>query len=1280
MYRLDAAKRKRRSAKESVAGHVIPLPKTGSQRPIDTVVHKGNEQTPGFPAQGVERGSLTALEGKVNAYLSRNEGEKAIECLEEARQRMPQSVEVLEILGSILMSNGRKKEAVDHFRTAIQPLTERDTVRLFVETMQEMDLTEESFDILEEICESDPQRSEVMLELGWQLEKINQPRRAKKWYLRSVEQTGYHGAYNQLGIVSNKLGQPSEALTHFQKCVELEPTFSEGWNNLALMLMELGHIDESLRLQQIIFSDPKDVPNLHSNLLMNLHYAPSLDRQAIFEEHKKWGQKYAPIVLARTSHHNRVDPDRRLRIGYISPDFKRMVVGSHMAVLLDAHNPETVELFGYGNVAQPDETTSVLESKFDHYRDIWDVSDEDVADMIEQDEIDILVELAGHTKHNRLLVLARKPAPIQVNYHLGYFDTTGMEAVDYALADRIVAPLELQKYYTEELLHLPQIYCYRPFEHATAINPLPAIQRGYVTFGAFTNVKRINDEVLETWCQILEHLDNARLILGFKGGQDAGCQSRFLSKFKGHGISPERIEIRGRTSFQMYMAQYHDVDIVLDTFPENGGTTTLDALWMGVPVVSLAGQHPVERAGLSILSDLGMESLCDTSRSDYVAKAVALAHDLDGLKDMRRSLRTCVEASPLYDSTRFAQEIESAYRQTWHRWCRSQGATVPKERRTATAPADRPIQTEGKPGPSAVKRPAAGRKDKMRVTVTADMPQRLIQANAAIAKGHMEQAKGLVNEQTIEEVRQKLREDPSRTDIMLMLATMLNWTGQKKKAYDWYERCAAVKPNALALNEMAMIHGSLWRPLECITTLRRAMEVDPDIPAIWVNLAVKLIETKQFEEGFDLLRRAIRTEPDNSVFHSILLFNLHHLPDIDAKTICEEHQQWGKAHAPISMARTSHANTPEPGRRLRIGYISPDFRGQSVMYFLEPILEGHNRQNVEVFGYANVGTPDHNTERLKGKLDHYRNICGVDDRTVARQIEQDRIDILVDLAGHMQGNRLLVLAHKPAPVQATYLGYGDTTGMEAVDYLLTDTLSIPPELGQFYMEQLMYIEGGHHCYRPPDKNIQVTPPPFLANGYVTFGSQTNPRRFHLELLRTWADILKKTPHSRMVIRFSQGLGHVNLDRFFNEFEACGVSRERIEMHGPKAHTEYLKEYGKIDILLDTFPENGGTYTCESLWMGVPVITRAGDRQVSRAGICILSRVGLEHLAATTASQYIEKAVALANDRNGLRVMRQTLRSQFTGSSQCNAAEFSRNLESTYRQMWHQWCRTQGVDC
>jgi len=341
------------------------------------------------------------------------------------------------------------------------------------------------------------------------------------------------------------------------------------------------------------------------------------------------------------------------------------------------------------------------------------------------------------------------------------------------------------------------------------------------------------------------------------------------------------------------------------------------------------------------------------------------------------------------------------------------------------------------------------------------------------------------------------------------------------------------------------------------------------------------------------------------------------------------------------------------------------------------LLDSHNRDAVDVYGYGNVGRPDEITASLRKKFDHYRDIWKNSDEAVARIIEQDKIDILVELSGHTKNNRLQVLAHKPAPIQVTYLGYGDTTGMEAIDYLLTDKMVTPPESQRFYTEELFPLPKSVYCYKPLEEAPTINPLPSAKKGHVTFGAFINVWRLNKRLLSVWSEILERTGNARLILGCKGGDDEGFQHHFLSQFEQPGV-RERIEIRGSRPYRMYLKQYNDVDIVLDTFPENDGTTSCDALWMGVPVISLAYHHQVGRYGLSILSQIGLEHLVASTDSEYVAKAVALANNPESLIEMRQSMRSRMAASPLGNARQFAHDVESSYREMWHRWCRSQGV--
>jgi len=551
-------------------------------------------------------------------------------------------------------------------------------------------------------------------------------------------------------------------------------------------------------------------------------------------------------------------------------------------------------------------------------------------------------------------------------------------------------------------------------------------------------------------------------------------------------------------------------------------------------------------------------------------------------------------------------------------------------------------------------------------------------AKAAVDAGQTEQAKEFLTEDTLNAVSRIVETDPSAVNVIYLVAMLLWKTGQPEKAKQWYEKALKWGPDAAAYDRLGCLCQYMGRMSEAVEYLKEAVEAKPDMPQLWAGYARALLDTGQTQQGIELLKKAVDGLPQSADIHSNFLFRLHYLPELDPRMLFKEHSKWGRRYAPIDRAKTNHTNIPEPDRRLRIGYISSAFRRNSVAYFFESLLDGHDRQAVEIYGYGNVEFKDELTERLKAKFDQYRNIRNLEDKSVSDLIEGDRIDILIDLAGHTGDNCLTALAYKPSPVQVTYLGYPDTTGMQAVDYRLTDALAEPPEAQTFYTEKLVFLPDGFLCYKPPDFAPTITPLPAEKNGYITFGSFNNNCKINPVIAQLWAEVLRADANSRLLLKIKGGDEDPIKDRYYLLFEQFAVDRSRIDIIGWKSPIEHLQLYSGVDIALDTFPYNGTTTTCEALWMGVPVISLVGGKHhASRVGLSILSRVGLKFFAASKPSEYVAKAVALGQNRRALAQIRCSMRARIAASGLCHAKAFARHIEAAYRKMWHNWCRSQA---
>ncbi len=451
-----------------------------------------------------------------------------------------------------------------------------------------------------------------------------------------------------------------------------------------------------------------------------------------------------------------------------------------------------------------------------------------------------------------------------------------------------------------------------------------------------------------------------------------------------------------------------------------------------------------------------------------------------------------------------------------------------------------------------------------------------------------------------------------------------------------------------------------------------ALRLDPHHAEAHLDLGNCFKDQGLVDEAISSYRDAVRERPDWAAAHSSLLLALHYHTGWNPRAILEEHRLWQQRHAePLKRFIRPWDNKPDPERPLRIGYVSGDFREHPVARFFVPLLEHHDGRQFAAYCYSSASQTDGFTAHLRGLAAGWRNIAGVRDDAAAELIRKDRIDILVDLSAHTAGNRLLVFAQKPAPVQATYLAYCSTTGLDAIDFRITDRYLDPPERSaECYTEKPAYIPDAYWCYLEPKFAPAVQALPARAVGAVTFGCLNSPAKMSAIALDLWRRILQRTPGSRLLLYAHVGSHRQRIAEFFS---AGGVNADRVEFVGKLPMVDYLALYGRIDVALDPFPFCGGTTSCDALWMGVPFVSLAGDTAVSRAGVSLLSNVGLPELVADCPDEYVDKAAVLAGDLSRLAEIRAKLRSRMRQSPLMDAKRFARGMESVYREMWREWC-------
>ncbi|HZL37156.1 MAG TPA: tetratricopeptide repeat protein [Tepidisphaeraceae bacterium] len=504
-------------------------------------------------------------------------------------------------------------------------------------------------------------------DLGRILGRMGRWEEALKSFHRAVDLGDLSSAtHSDMGVAMHMIGQLTQAAQTYAKAAALDPASAAPQRNLANVLLELGRADEALTAMRAVVSlCPADAA-AHSDLLLAVHYSAGFAPAAVLDETRRWADQHAlPLYPRHVRIAHAPDPARKFRIGYVSPDYRLHPAGLLLKAVLPAHDRREFDVFCYSAVRAPDELTPQFRQFCDGWRDISQLDDEQAADAVRADKIDLLIDMAGHTAHNRLKLFARRPAPVQAAW-FGYPDSTGLQTMDWRITDAHADPPgAIGANATESLLRLPGIaWCYPPPTDAPPPGPLPARAAGIVTFACLNRLPKITPRMLELWARIMAALPNSRLLLlGGSAANDAGLRERLTRIFANAGVDFSRVELVGRLIQHEYLRLHQRIDIALDCYPYNGAVTSCDALWMGVPLVSLAGNTYVSRQGASILACLGMSEWLAASEEQYMRTAIGAANDLARVAGLRSTLRERMLASILCNVQAFTRELENAYRQ-----------------------------------------------------------------------------------------------------------------------------------------------------------------------------------------------------------------------------------------------------------------------------------------------------------------------------------------------------------------------------------------------------------------------------------------------------------------------------------------------------------------------------------------------------------------------------------------------------------------------------------------
>jgi predicted O-linked N-acetylglucosamine transferase (SPINDLY family) len=583
-----------------------------------------------------------ALTNLGNALKDQGQLDAAVTTLLRAIELKPNSAKAHRNLGSALNALGQADGAIASYRRAL---------------------------------EFNPDFAEAHHNLGVSLYEHGQPDVAIASYRRALElRPAYANAHANLGNALGDLGRFDEAVSSYQQALEIHPDHAEAHNNLGNVLKDLGQLDAAVASYRRALELKPASFVTHSNLLFALSFQSGQHVESRLSAARLYGSQAALSARPYAQWDNVPDPDRCLRVGWVSGDMRYHPVGHFIVGVLSALGSVAagrLEFFGYPTHPRGDELTDRIRACCTGWHSAIGLSDESLARRIRDDGIDILIDLTGHTAGNRLPMFAWKPAPVQATW-LGYLGTTGVAAIDYLIADAWTLPQSDAVNFSESICYLPESYvCFTPPAVDMPVSPLPAIHNGHVTFGSFNNLTKMNDSVVELWARVLDAVPNSKLLLKAKQLREASVRQSVADRFARHGIDAGRLILKPQAPRSQYLAPYAEVDIALDPFPYPGITTTVESLWMGVPVLTLAGTHFQSRQGVGLLTNAGLPDWIAVDADDYVARAVRHAADRQALTALRQGLRQALLASPIFDAPRFASHFETALRGMWTKWCDS---------------------------------------------------------------------------------------------------------------------------------------------------------------------------------------------------------------------------------------------------------------------------------------------------------------------------------------------------------------------------------------------------------------------------------------------------------------------------------------------------------------------------------------------------------------------------------------------------------------------------------
>lgn len=921
----------------------------------------------------------------------------------------------------------------------------------------------------------------------------------------------------------------------------------------------------------------------YSNFLFSLHNV-NLSREKIFEEICGFDKIYGNVeqLVHDPATHPR---HKKLRIGYISPDIRRHVVTFFSYSFYVNYDRTRFEVYVYAKNKE-DSIAQAIKGGVDGFRNILFDDGKVAAQKIKDDEIDVLVDLSGHTADNVMNVIFYKPAPVIISA-IGWFDTTGVRTIDYFMVDKYTAPVGLnEKFFSEKMLRLQHShFCYMWHDAPTVVNPAPCFKNGYITFVSFNNPTKITDDALKVWAEIINAVPNSKLYLKGKAFRDKYGTDYMLNRIQAAGISIDRLIYE--KDEREYLNNYNRADIALDTFPYPGGGTTCDALYMGVPVITLVEDRYNSRFGYSLLTNCGLGELCAFSRKEYIQKAIELAKDWKRLGNYHLTIRRQMEESPLMNDAIYMGEVEDAYEKIFTAWIN--GEELPEF--PQDAPPVTPEKAEFYYNRAMKYLDLINPKDEHKVSIK----RALYNFELAAQADTNHKVEILFN---IADCKNKLADYAGAYEAICNTGRAIYSCNISEFSSEFLVRYHELQAN------LDLYHGSYQ---SAIDNYKKAA---------------------QFAEKFE----------DKCKFTSAAL-NCLQYTNISSADAAAAHFEYQKLVENIQP----YTEFAKPEGKIKIAYLSPNFNQNAIFNFAYGLIASHDRNKFELTCYSLNAADDQFTNFYKNVVDKFVDVKNLSYAEIAEKIHNDKINVLVDLTGHSAGNVLPVFAYKPAPIQISCIGYMTTTGLKAMDYFITDEIVDPVgEHEKYFTEKLWYLP----CQFAYAMREDVPAPqyaPATKRNYPVFGTICRYQKINDDMLKIWKNILERVPNAILLMRASEFVSNTMINSAYERMKNLGFDMNRVSFR--PASNNWMPELLHVDVILDAYPAVGGGSTFDALYMGVPMVTLYGERRNTRLGLSILKQFGIEGLAvsADTPQEYIERAVGLVEDLGALDALHKNLR-------------------------------------